>query len=412
MSAGRRVLCRLIAATAWLGVGRVGMQAAVAAEKPDASASVSNSLPSTAASLAPRVALRDIIRRRELNPLRAARLLAAASVAIDESERLRLPDPALSLALVLAWLDPRESQSVWISSRWGALDAQRFRAARDAVLPVLVRSLDDGSDVRRRPLTKPAWRPGLWARTPPLFAEQPAEPQAPGWRPWCPGTESLTVSPPPTWGSSQASAELREVLDTTRRLTPAQKDIAERWHLDAGSITPPGLWNLLVEQYLVSTIDVPRRASRAMALMNMAMHDALVAAWRIKLTHWTERPVSAIQRELDPHFMPHLHTPPFPGYVSGHAAASGAAAAVLSHFFPAERARWQALAAEAAVSRLYGGIHVRSDNEAGLQLGAQVAAACLARFEATGGAVEQPLVSAVEGTWADFFVLPRIAEPR
>ena len=61
-------------------------------------------------------------------------------------------------------------------------------------------------------------------------------------------------------------------------------------------------------------------------------------------------------------------TPPFPSYVSGHSSTSGAASTVLVAFFPADATRLRAMAEEAAVSRLYGGIHYRSDNEAGLTL--------------------------------------------
>ena len=62
-------------------------------------------------------------------------------------------------------------------------------------------------------------------------------------------------------------------------------------------------------------------------------------------------------------------TPPFPAYVSGHSSTSGAAATVLSAAFPGRATELTAMAEEAAVSRLYGGIHFRSDNEAGLVLG-------------------------------------------
>ena len=75
---------------------------------------------------------------------------------------------------------------------------------------------------------------------------------------------------------------------------------------------------------------------------------------------------------MDPDFLPYLLTPPFPGYVSGHAAASGAAAEVLAAFFPERAAELQEWAEEAAMSRLYGGIHFRSDNTEGLRLGRAV----------------------------------------
>jgi len=76
---------------------------------------------------------------------------------------------------------------------------------------------------------------------------------------------------------------------------------------------------------------------------------------------------------------PYITTPPFPYYVSGHATTSGAASEVLAWFFPAEASRLRAAVEEAAVSRLYGGIHFRSDNEAGLELGRKIGQVALRR---------------------------------
>jgi membrane-associated phospholipid phosphatase len=73
-------------------------------------------------------------------------------------------------------------------------------------------------------------------------------------------------------------------------------------------------------------------------------------------------------------------TPPFPSYVSGHSSTSGAASTVLARFFPSQSRRLRALAAEAAISRLYGGIHFRSDNDAGLELGRRGGGAALQAY--------------------------------
>jgi hypothetical protein len=86
-----------------------------------------------------------------------------------------------------------------------------------------------------------------------------------------------------------------------------------------------------------------------------------------------------IRAHRDPTFMPHLVTPVFSRYIWGHAAASGAAAEVLSAFFANDSAKVQAMAEEAAMSRLYGGIHFRRDNEQGLVLGRKVGARAVER---------------------------------
>jgi membrane-associated phospholipid phosphatase len=84
-----------------------------------------------------------------------------------------------------------------------------------------------------------------------------------------------------------------------------------------------------------------------------------------------------MRRRVDVFWAPLLPTPPFPGYVSGHAATSGAASTVLARFFPRHAAGLDRMAAEAAESRLYAGIHFRADSEAGLALGRRVGRAAL-----------------------------------
>lgn len=362
------------------------------------------------------------VRQRQMNPLRAARLYAAVRVA--QTEAVHEPGPlraelaiGLSAAQALSWMLPQEDPARWTA--WALTLAKPTEAwthgdlaAIDAaVQPVLRHVLADRADARRRPLVKPAPGPGVWGRTPPLFAEQPAEPQGAQWRPWCPGTDRMEIAPTVPHGSPQWHEEVQQMVSVRTRLTREQAAIAERWHLDAGSITPPGVWNAIVVAYLAQRSPPTPLATRqrALALVNMAMQDALVAAWRIKVRDWSERPVTAVRRELDAGFEPLLVTPPFPGYVSGHSTVSAAAAGVLSHYFPEEKARWHALAREAAISRLYGGIHFASDNEQGLALGVQVAQACLTAFEPSlGGAVPRLVVNAAAGTSSGFFALPRM----
>ena len=107
-----------------------------------------------------------------------------------------------------------------------------------------------------------------------------------------------------------------------------------------------------------------------MALLNVAMADAGVAAWDAKYAYWSPRPENAIRDlGLDRRWNPYLVTPFFPAYVSGHATYSGAAGEVLAHLFPGEAPLFKAKAEEAAMSRMYGGIHFRSDSEVGLRMG-------------------------------------------
>ena len=243
------------------------------------------------------------------------------------------------------------------------------RAANDAIQ----RALTDGAD--RQPATwrAPAPGPGVWRATPPLNIHTPQELLAGEWRPWVRGSNELQPPPPPEYGSVRFWAETEEVYRVWQALTPGQKAIAEDWNLQQGSITPPGVWNLRAIELIRSEKLDPAAAARVLAALNAAMNDAAIACWRAKYRWWVVRPVSVIRERFDPNFLPHLITPPHPSYVSGHAAVSGAAAVALATFFPVRKAELHSFAEEAAMSRLYGGIHYRSDNEEGLRLGRRVA---------------------------------------
>ena len=111
----------------------------------------------------------------------------------------------------------------------------------------------------------------------------------------------------------------------------------------------------------------------------MAMYDATIAAWESKYFYNRPRP-----SETDPTLAAVLPTPRSPSYPSEHAATAGAAATVLSYFFPDEAASFQAMAEEAAQSRVLAGVQFPSDSAAGLELGRQVAEQVIAVAKADG----------------------------
>jgi membrane-associated phospholipid phosphatase len=86
-----------------------------------------------------------------------------------------------------------------------------------------------------------------------------------------------------------------------------------------------------------------------------------------KYHYWVARPF-----QLDPTITPLFPTPNHPSYPSAHGCDDAAAAAVLAYLFPREAAFFEERAREAAESRLWAGIHFRSDLEAGLKLGEAV----------------------------------------
>jgi hypothetical protein len=185
---------------------------------------------------------------------------------------------------------------------------------------------------------------------------------------------------PPSTSSPQMARELAEVRDTVRNLSRAQIAIAYKWSDGAGTPTPPGHWNWTAAPYIEAAGFTEVRAARALALLNMAMHDSAVACWDTKFAYFNPRP-----SQLDRGIRTVIGLPNFPAFVSGHSTFSAAAADVLSYLFPSGAAKFEADKEEASISRLYGAIHYRSDIEVGKALGKRVASYTL-RFAREDGA--------------------------
>ncbi len=221
---------------------------------------------------------------------------------------------------------------------------------------------------RKRPHGRDYWEP------PPGSVAAPSRPSAGRTATWVLRSGSqLRPGPPPPYGSPRFIAEAREVLQVSRELTPRQKRIANVWAGGEGTPLPPGLWNqVALALVLEERLSTPR-AARVFALLNVAMGDTAVAVWDAKYAYWSPRPDTAIRDlGLARSWEPYLDTPFFPSYVSGHSTFSAAAAEVLAYLFPERASQFRAKAEEAAMSRLYGGIHFRSDNEVGLRMGRQI----------------------------------------
>jgi hypothetical protein len=213
----------------------------------------------------------------------------------------------------------------------------------------------------------------IWVRTPPAYIYPPLEPLAGTWKTWILDEGSqFRPGPPPEYGSKQFLAEMNEVYQVSQNLTEEQKRIADYWADGAGTVTPPGHWNQIAIDLVSDESWSTLRTARLFAVLNTAQADAFIACSDAKFTYWSIRPIIAIRRLIDPNWLSYIATPPFPSYPSGHSTTSGAASTVLAAFFPAEAEKLADMAAEAAISRLYGGIHYRSDNEVGLTVGQRV----------------------------------------
>lgn len=111
----------------------------------------------------------------------------------------------------------------------------------------------------------------------------------------------------------------------------------------------------------------------------MAHYDAFVSCFDAKNAYWAIRPF-----QLDPALTTVFATPNHPSYPGGHATISAADAAILAYLFPREAGLFTAQAEESAASRLWAGIHFRSDNETGLAQGRAVAGLVIERARQDG----------------------------
>jgi membrane-associated phospholipid phosphatase len=325
----------------------------------------------------------DAIASHGTNPPRASRALAHTSVAMYQaavSGGGRDDAVAGAASTVIAYLFPDEATRVdqlvgEIANRKSA----GFARGRQIGQQVIARAESDGSNAVWT--GTPPEGPGHWVPTPPAFVYPPLEPLAGTWQTWNLASGSqLRPGPPPAYGSAAFLTETQEVYDVSRSLTDDQRRIATYWADGSGTVTPPGHWNVIALDLIRAAGMSTLGATRLLAALNTAQADAFIACWDAKYAYWTLRPVTAIRALIDPTWLPYIVTPPFPSYVSGHSTTSGAASAVLSAFFPDKAAELAAMAEEAAVSRLYGGIHFRSDNEARLVLGRRIGEIALGAY--------------------------------
>ena len=262
---------------------------------------------------------------------------------------------------------------------WGEFVASQILAAR----------ANDGSNAIVQPPGGSG--PGVWVPTPPAFLPY----LLPQWGfvvPFGMSSSSQFRPPgPPSLDSQQYAADYEEVkqlgaaVGSTR--TEDQTEIALFWADGAGTETPPGHWNSIAQIIAAARGNTLEENARLFALLNIAMADAAICSWDAKYTYHFWRPVTAIAfAEPLLNWTSFIVTPPFPDYTSGHSTFSAAAATVLPFFFGTEDLPFttgsdflpgvyrsfstcQDAAEEAALSRIYGGIHFRSASEDGLQAG-------------------------------------------
>ena len=173
--------------------------------------------------------------------------------------------------------------------------------------------------------------------------------------------------PPPSTSSQLMERETAEVRRYVDRGSRQELAIANFWADGPGTPTPPGHWNLIAAPFVQQADMSEVRAARAFALLNMTLHDAAVGCWEVKYFYFNPRPT-----QMDRELKSIIGMPNFPSYTSGHSTFSGAAAEVLSYLFPGGAQQFEAQKNEASISRLYGGIHYRSDLDVGQAHGKRI----------------------------------------
>ena len=181
-------------------------------------------------------------------------------------------------------------------------------------------------------------------------------------------------------------AQSMETKRVGENLNREQREIAEFWIDTPGqSGAPAGHWMKIAKDIAISQ-NLPLSTIAEMYVgVGIAVADSFISAWSIKYQYNLLRPITYINQYIDARWRTYLESPGFPEYPSGHSVVSGAAGRVLTRMFGALHftntnitpsgtvtrsfTSFEHAAQEAAMSRLYGGIHFRSAIENGVRHG-------------------------------------------
>lgn len=240
---------------------------------------------------------------------------------------------------------------------------------------------------------------GKWIPTFPLY-QSPMQPNWGNNRTFIPNSANFTQPTAPiTYSEDTASTFYKEakiVYNAVKNGTPEQKIIAKFWSDDPGEPGTPGGHSMSIATIVLQKEGADLgKSAEVYAKMGMGISDAFVSCWKCKYVHNYMRPISYIRMKIDPNFVSLLNTPPFPEYPSGHSVQSGTAAKILTDVFgtnylfidkthqsrtdidgtPRPYRSFLEFASEAAISRLYGGIHYAEAIDNGIVQGTKVGAA-------------------------------------
>ncbi|NNM22908.1 MAG: vanadium-dependent haloperoxidase, partial [Flavobacteriaceae bacterium] len=263
--------------------------------------------------------------------------------------------------------------------------------------------------------------PSRWQPTPPAYMDG-IEPHWNKIRPFVlDSAAQFKPTPPPAFSLEKDSdfyKELIEVYEVSEKITAEgdeseEVEIAQFWdcnpyvsvtrgHLMFATkkITPGAHWIGITKIACKKSDADFNKTVYAYTKTSIAIFDAFISCWDEKYRSNLIRPETLINQNIDENWQPILQTPPFPEYVSGHSVVSGAAATVLTDIFGENFSflddtelpyglpvrsfdSFNKAAQEAAISRMYGGIHYRAAVEIGLKQGIDVGELVVNRLDIT-----------------------------
>jgi hypothetical protein len=255
--------------------------------------------------------------------------------------------------------------------------------------------------------------PATWKPTPPAYMDG-VEPHWNKVRSFALDSAGQFRPSPPTAFSEEEESpfykEAVEVYEVGVELTEEQREIARFWDCNpfvmnvkghvmfaTKKISPGGHWLGITTLACKMEKKNMAESAEAYAKVAIALMDAFVSCWDEKYRSNLVRPETYINQHIDENWTPLLQTPPFPEYTSGHSMISNAAAVVLTDLFgdnftftdstelefgmpPRSFGSFKEAAAEATISRLYGGIHYRPACEIGLDIGVKIGQLVVSRI--------------------------------
>ncbi len=196
--------------------------------------------------------------------------------------------------------------------------------------------------------------------------------------------------------------QLMEVYNVTTNLSDEQVEMAKFWDCNpyvshhkghamfaTKKITPGGHWINICKIVSEKSNSNDLESIRTYALVSIALFDSFISCWDEKWKTIVVRPETLINEYIDEDWLPLLQTPPFPEYTSGHSVISRASAVILTKIFGDEFSfddtseiefglpmrsfdSFIHASDEAAISRLYGGIHYEMAISNGVTQGQEI----------------------------------------